>query len=201
MMKRCTKCGEWKPTTAEYYGRDRSKKDGLSSACKACRAKYHEAKKEQVHDQQRLYRQKNGEKIRQQQRLYRQKNGEKTRARIRRWREEHLDWVHERDRHYHQENLEERRDNNRRRRAQKIDAPGTHTTEDIERQIQSQTDSKGVLHCWWCGKPIEDQYHVDHRIPLSKGGNDDPGNLVIAHPKCNQSKHDKLPHEWNGRLL
>ena len=81
-------------------------------------------------------------------------------------------------------------------RALRAGAPGKHTAEDIALQLKSQ---KG--RCWWCGKPISGKYHVDHRIPLARGGSNDPGNLVISCPTCNLRKHDKLPQEWNGRLL
>lgn len=36
-MKKCTKCGEWKPATAEFFNRDKTKKDGLRSVCRGCR--------------------------------------------------------------------------------------------------------------------------------------------------------------------
>jgi 5-methylcytosine-specific restriction endonuclease McrA len=51
--------------------------------------------------------------------------------------------------------------------------------------------------------PVGDTYHVDHVVPLVRGGSDDPSNLVIACVPCNLSKGDKLPHEWkrSGRLL
>lgn len=81
-------------------------------------------------------------------------------------------------------------------RALRAGAPGKHTAEDIALQLKSQ---KG--RCWWCGKSISGKHHVDHRIPLARGGSNDPGNLVISCPACNQSKHAKLPQEWNGRLL
>lgn len=75
-------------------------------------------------------------------------------------------------------------------------AGGTHTTEDIRRQYDSQ---KG--RCWWCGKKVGKKYHVDHNIPLARGGTNDPRNIVISCPKCNMSKGKKLPQEWIGRLL
>lgn len=34
--KRCTKCGEEKPATTEYFRKDKTKKDGLYSSCKKC---------------------------------------------------------------------------------------------------------------------------------------------------------------------
>jgi 5-methylcytosine-specific restriction endonuclease McrA len=204
-VKHCKKCGKDYPATLEYFYADSSSKDGLRSPCRACSNEasrlYYQKNKEKIRNQRRLYNEQNADKRRQQQRLYYQRHSEKVRKGIRRWRQENLDQVHERDRLYYQQNADQRRDDNRRRRAQRLNAIGTHTPDDVDCQIRSQTDAKGVLHCWWCGEPIEDEYHVDHRIPLSKGGKDDPGNLVIAHPKCNRSKFNKLPHEFNGRLL
>lgn len=38
-MKRCTKCGEEKPATNEFFGACKRVKSGLKSACKECRSK------------------------------------------------------------------------------------------------------------------------------------------------------------------
>lgn len=67
---------------------------------------------------------------------------------------------------------------------------------DVALQVKTQKDL-----CWWCGKKMNGVYHVDHRVPLIKGGSWGAGNIVISCPKCNLSKNDLLPHEFNGRLL
>lgn len=89
-----------------------------------------------------------------------------------------------------------RRANEAKRRAAKKQSNGSYTSNDVELQRLSQ---KGL--CWHCGKPVGDEYHIDHLIPLSRGGSNNPRNIVISCPHCNLSKHDKFPHEWNGRLL
>ena len=66
----------------------------------------------------------------------------------------------------------------------------------IKRQRDSQKN-----RCWWCGKKLKGSYHVDHRIPLSRGGSNWPENIVIACPFCNLSKCDKTPLEFAGRLF
>lgn len=46
--------------------------------------------------------------------------------------------------------------------------------------------------CAICGEPLAfDGMHVDHIIPLSRGGEDAEHNLQAAHPRCNRSKADK----------
>jgi 5-methylcytosine-specific restriction endonuclease McrA len=82
------------------------------------------------------------------------------------------------------------------RLARKHHNGGVHTADDVLLQYKTQ---RGL--CWWCSKRVGDNYHVDHRVPLAKGGSNGPGNIVISCPKCNFSKNAKLPHEWNGRLL
>lgn len=86
----------------------------------------------------------------------------------------------------------------RRRRAREQGAAGTHTSDDIDAQLKHQ---KG--RCYYCGEKVSNDFHIDHVIPLSRGGTDSPDNLVITCPTCNLRKSSKLPHEWaeGGRLL
>jgi len=54
--------------------------------------------------------------------------------------------------------------------------------------------------CYWCGKHCRDQYHVDHYVPLAKGGKHIVSNLVIACPTCNMSKNASDPYEYAASL-
>lgn len=86
----------------------------------------------------------------------------------------------------------------RRRKARNRNAEGRLTAADIKRQYQAQRGK-----CHWCSIKVGKNYHVDHIVPLARGGSNWPENIVIACPSCNQSKGSKLPHEWpqGGRLL
>jgi len=46
--------------------------------------------------------------------------------------------------------------------------------------------------CPLCDTIIENKHHIDHIIPLSKGGKHEPSNLQLTHPVCNLKKHNKL---------
>lgn len=86
---------------------------------------------------------------------------------------------------------------NRNRHARKKSASGSHKARDIENQLQRQRGK-----CYYCSVKLGKKYHVDHAVPLARGGTNDPSNLVIACPHCNLSKHAKLPHEfWQGGRL
>jgi len=47
--------------------------------------------------------------------------------------------------------------------------------------------------CFYCGGPVGAKATFDHLIPQAYGGTDDPGNIVLAHRRCNQMKGDRLP--------
>lgn len=49
--------------------------------------------------------------------------------------------------------------------------------------------------CVYCGT-TSGPFHFDHLYPLSRGGSDDPCNLVVACQQCNISKSDRTLMEW-----
>ena len=43
--------------------------------------------------------------------------------------------------------------------------------------------------CGICGKPVVfGEHQVDHKIPFSKGGGNESGNIQISHQNCNNKK-------------
>jgi 5-methylcytosine-specific restriction endonuclease McrA len=43
--------------------------------------------------------------------------------------------------------------------------------------------------CAICGaRMVWGEFHVDHRIPVARGGQHAESNLQLAHPKCNLAK-------------
>lgn len=67
--------------------------------------------------------------------------------------------------------------------------------------------NKKLIHNWdtricgICDTYIEKEYHIDHIMPLSRGGNHTVTNLQLAHPYCNRSKFTKLPEEMNISIM
>lgn len=43
-----------------------------------------------------------------------------------------------------------------------------------------------------CDSLVLGEHHVDHKIPVSRGGGNERENLQLTHPKCNQSKGNKV---------
>lgn len=50
--------------------------------------------------------------------------------------------------------------------------------------------------CAYCDVHLTDEFHVDHRLPIARGGTDDPANLCCACQRCNLAKHTKTPEEF-----
>lgn len=51
--------------------------------------------------------------------------------------------------------------------------------------------------CFWCGKKIKgSDIHMDHVVPLSRGGENTFINVVASCKHCNLSKGAKMPNDW-----
>lgn len=97
------------------------------------------------------------------------------------------------ERRWRQRNKEKRRQIYINRRARECNAVGRIRTKDIKMLLNTQGS-----RCKYCNCKVND-YHVDHVIPLSRGGTNLPENLVITCPRCNLQKHTKTPEEWIDR--
>jgi 5-methylcytosine-specific restriction endonuclease McrA len=94
------------------------------------------------------------------------------------------------DTNYRIEKIEKRRAWRRNRKARLKNADGIHTDVDIANILTTQQGK-----CNGCKQCLK-SYHVDHVIPLIRGGSNWPSNLQILCPKCNLSKGAKMPDVW-----
>ena len=76
-------------------------------------------------------------------------------------------------------------------RAQRAAAPGSYTKQDV---LRLYADQQG--RCYWCRTFVGERFHLDHAIPLARGGTNNPDNLRISCPTCNLSKGAKLPEDF-----
>ena len=193
--KACGRCKQIQPKS--NFSKASREKDGLQQWCKGCWLEYRAKTREERAVKDRIYREKNREKIAENKRRYHQSRLEIARE----YRKAHRDRIREFSAAYHQANAEairarkrdydsQNRDKGRareeRRRARKM-AAGVYlvTAKDIRRLLAQP--------CAYCGAKSE---HIDHVLPLARGGRHSIGNLAPACAKCNQTKHSKTVMEW-----
>ena len=204
--KTCYICRKAFPATAEYFTRDKVRSDGLHPYCKTCRnakrtaSRHADPEKEQQNrERASAWYYANIDRARAAHKRQYQANRERAIQQAREWREKHPRQYRATQHAYklkhYRANRERYRVYVRNRRARKREAPGNHTAADIDKLYLEQDGQ-----CCYCGALLPDGYHVDHVIPLSRGGSNSPDNLVLACPTCNCSKNDRLPEEWNPIL-
>ncbi len=81
------------------------------------------------------------------------------------------------------------------RRARLASVGGDYTQADISNLFTKQGGK-----CAACKERLrksgKGKFHIDHVIPISKGGCNDPSNLALLCPFCNWSKNDQHPDDW-----
>lgn len=213
ILRTCTKCKRELPATTEFFHKLRRGKYGLRPDCKQCSRErnhqyraanpeyarqYREVNAEKLRESSRQYYEANSEKVCERSRQYQKANAERMRECYRRYREANAEKLREYLRRYRQtpRGKEVQHAKSHRRRALKADAP-IGLPFDEAAQLKRQKS-----RCYYCGDKLT-EYHIDHVIPLSRGGSDGAENKVLACPTCNRSKGAKLPSEWakGGRLL
>jgi 5-methylcytosine-specific restriction endonuclease McrA len=165
-MKSCNKCNETKPL--DSFHRDSSRKSGLNPRCKQCISDYNQKNKDTLIQRSIDWRNSNRERFNEYRLEYNKKNKNKIN--------------------------EISRISRRKRRALKLQ-------NGFEKYSESQVINKYGIICYLCNKEIdlsaarrvgvngwELGLHIDHFIPLSKGGPDTLENVRPTHGLCNVKK-------------
>lgn len=194
--KRCTRCGIVKSLDA--YNKKSTSRDGHRSHCRECQSKSAEEylSKSEVKIARTRYSKIWYTRTRpirlQQNKTYRENNKEKTRLRHKRYREDNREKEQIRHRKYRHNNPLKKKEEVMRRRA--LVANATIVPLTIEQiRIIHITES-----CAYCGIFFSEDIkrHIDHIVPLSKGGSHTFENLISVCEKCNLSKGSSLIPEW-----
>ena len=188
--------------TSAGYSAHKNHKEVPCDSCKIAHSEYrrldYQKNKERQNELNKIWKNQNKDHIREKQSFYRQQNKEKIAIRINNWRAENKDHVNARKKINRAKNADHtntmRRIYENRRRAQKNNNGFEPYTE------QQVLDLYGTK-CHICSKEIDFNaprktgksgwelgFHLDHVIPISKGGADTLDNVKPAHAQCNFRK-------------
>jgi 5-methylcytosine-specific restriction endonuclease McrA len=230
-MKTCTKCGETKPHS-DYHSK-KSNKDGLNSACKSCNKSaaksWYASNLDKAKKSRASYQSRNAEKCKQAQEAWRVVNIEKHKATKAAWKAANLEKEKEFQRLYKEKNADKIKQHKanyiaknpdkvkeskaawrsknhdaikvlgHNRRA-KLRSSGGRLSKDIEIKLLEM--QRGMCAC--CRLPLDNDYHIDHIIPLALGGTNTDDNVQLLRAKCNMQKGAKHPIDFmqeRGYLL
>lgn len=163
---------------------------------RAYQIKYANDNAERLSEYKKQWRLDNIDRVRVQHSEYYQANKEAYRISVNRRRKQNPGSRRAESDKYRRNNLDKYRAASLRRRALKVEAEGSFTTADIDKQLSAQS---GL--CFWCYDiMLLGKHTVDHLIPLSRGGTNWPSNLVCACHSCNSQKGAKTPDEYREYL-
>lgn len=183
MTKYCYKCQETKPFDA--FGRNKSKKDGLSTECRECKRQgdkaYYIANSEQVKQTVAKYRQDNPKKVAEAKKSSFIKNPDKYLNRIKSWQKANPDKIYDYNKNYAIANRGKRTAWLAKYRATKLKATPPWFEKDLVETVYQKAKEWG--------------FAVDHVIPLQ--GKNVCGlhcwvNLQLLDPVLNSSKGNKV---------
>lgn len=172
-MKTCLRCETEKDFVA--FGSNKRNPDGLSTYCKICNASY-----------QNDYNRANPEKKIANNKKYRTTHAHQKAQYAKEYVKTRREQTNLSNAKYKRRHPEKIREINMRRRAR---IAGNGVSLIIDKDMRQLTQRP----CVYCGGASE---HIDHVVPLSRGGRHSIGNLVPSCAKCNMAKSNKFLVEW-----
>ena len=213
--KLCTKCNCEKEI--KEFHKDKQKKDGLCSQCKTCKIQnvktYSLKNSEKIKDYKKQWALKNQDRLKEDRKIYVKNNKDRIAETKKEWAEKNKERVFLTKQKYYLRNTEKVKERAKifsKTEKGIINARLVHLRrrERIKKVPLDKNDLKELIsrykNCYWCNDKLNGIYHIDHYIPVSKGGTNEINNLVLSCPTCNLRKNAKDPHKFAlemGRLL
>ena len=165
--KYCKGCDSYK--SIDNFAKDNRAKSGLQTRCKSCQKEYYTENRDRYREL---------------------KKKESYKLKMKEYFNNNKDSINEykRQRYKTEEGKAKVKVNNRNRKDKiRSTSDGSITHRRILQLLKKQ-DYK----CAISGVDIRDDYHIDHIIPLSKGGKHIDSNIQLLAPSVNMSKKDKI---------
>jgi 5-methylcytosine-specific restriction endonuclease McrA len=187
-MKLCRTCNTEK--SLDLFGNDKKSKDGKKNKCNSCHNDYMKSyywkHREILAAKALAHHYKIQSVANEKRRLNRLKNLDKQMAHSRQWQKDNKEAakaIKANWRHKNREVVKANKD--KRNQLEKASNLPSKYIAELRRKP-----------CNYCGNYYEGKMHIDHVIPISKGGLHTIENLVSSCATCNLSKSDKLLTKW-----
>ncbi len=201
-MKTCTICKNEFPKNLEFFSKNGKY---LRNQCKACNkiriTAWKKANQDKIKAGSKVYREANAERIKKVSAAWEKANSKKRYAATKSWRKENPEKVSAMNKAWRALNPENERARSNKYRALKL---GNEHSAYTEKQV---LETYGT-DCNICNLPIDlniarqcgipgwqNGLHIDHLIPISKGGPDTLDNVRPTHGLCNITKNNKEQYE------
>ena len=211
--KVCKQCGGDK--CIPEFKTDSRLKSGVASICKACdsdnKRKKYAKNPENMRMSSAAYRKKNIETVRIKEKersarryaedprkhaeftkAWRDANKEKSESKSREWKQKNRDKVARYERTWRERNPDSVRVKTHNRRAKKRENGGRLSIGLSELLFKAQ---KGKCACG-CRRPLGDDYHMDHIVPIALGGANSDENIQLLRAGCNLEKGAQHPVDF-----
>jgi len=201
MKIRCENCGENKEHYAlglckscyrkEYYRKNRERE--LKN-----NAKWRDDNKEKMLNLKKQWKEKYPEKHKEHNRKYRSKHSTRRNEYMKKYRITNKEYTKKNNKKWRMLNSEYQRKwkknnpNKIREYWHKRRLNGTIKKGIINKIVNENIFKYGTITCEKCKKECEDDYHIDHITPVSKGGGNNYENLQVLYSHCNVTKHSNI---------
>lgn len=193
-MRPCGKCGELRSSSncascnkaykAAYYAANRDR-------LKPIYAKNYAKNKSDIRKRHAEYYSKNRDQLLSSKKEYRLENKEKLSAAERKSRAKNIDGYRITRSIWNSNNRESIRINQENRRARKLKAGGKLSKGLAKKLFKLQ---RGKCAC--CNKPLGNNYHMDHIMPIALGGTNTDDNIQLLTALCNMQKTSRHPIDF-----
>lgn len=219
----CAKCGVELLVNDENFYKRKETKEGFRRDCKSCvkeaRSRYRESNKEKVSKSHSEWRKRNGEYIQNKGRLYYQENKETILKKVKNHYRENAEEINKRKKIYLENNKEKAaaskrnwaRNNKDKLYESSLKRRSKKHFVQFGRVVRRELLERDNWTCKQCGVKVHDRNeggvkksylwndefkaHLDHIIPISKGGDSTPDNIQTLCRTCNLSKSSKTELE------
>ena len=194
--KTCTRCGKSK--AMQYFSMRADRTNAPRSICKECcnllSAEWRKNNKERQNELTRIWVLNNKERVREHNKAWRKDNKDKIRDWSRDWYLKNTDKAKASSANWLKNNPDAKRVivNNYRLKKK--------STGKLSNDISSKLLLLQKNKCACCGKNLRDKYHLDHIIPISRGGKNIDSNIQLLCVTCNLTKGAKHPIDFMRSL-